>query len=295
MNNGSPLLYNRLIPFPDEAKIPKDKYFELRTSMILENNLRYFEGDGWEIYTDFEARRVPIEIRFNLLKRIQLSALYQCIYITGGFTDEIVSRTHQIIHFTGRKEHSNLNHFNVKFMDQDIFNLDERAWGFYESVYGLKFNIIDPSEQPFGMSFKLLYKKPIRHEDTILISEDEDIGCSILIDFKIKKVTTHINFGQIIAQQNKNLKPLEVDGYYFLYLTTQYEFTSKFSGYMQLSVFQNPYRRNDVFSLQENPMEAIFGIGYRLTSNLNMQVGVSEDLSDMAPDVGFNLTLIYSF
>jgi hypothetical protein len=257
--------------------------------------MRYYEDQNWELYIDFEMRRMPLELRINPLKRIQLSFNMQYIYMTGGFTDILISKTHELLHLDGQREDSNRTHYYLKSKDRIIYNISERIKEWADPTFGLKINFLDRADFPVKASFKFLYKKPTESSESIFNSGDKDFGGALLLDARFKRFTCYLNLGRIFTGKSRKLKPIAVDDFFYGYFVAEYNVSEKFRTLLQLSAMQSPYRNNPLTGLREPPVEFLVGIGYKINEHAGFELGFSQDLTVTVTEFGISLGFNYKF
>jgi len=292
-NNGSPLLFPFLNPYPESAKIIENKYIELNTSFIIENTLRLYRELDTDLTLDFEARRIPFEVKVNLFKKIQLSFNCQYVYLTGGFTDSLISKTHQVLHIAGRAYITNDSTYFFEIDEETIFNLDERYKDFNEPVIGLKYNFLNKNN--FSFALKAHYKIPTDTENSLFSTDEYDYAGSILIDYSFKKFDFHLNLGKVFIGEPKDTEAIHLDDIFYGYLTTVYTFNEDFSAQIQLNIVQNPFRKNNINILSKNPSEILFGVIYNCKDYLSLELGFTQDITITSPEFGLNFGISSKF
>jgi len=237
---------------------------------------------------DFETRRIPMELKLNFLGRLQLSLGTEYIYLTTGFTDELISETHDFLHFSGRQEHSKDINFFLKYEGQYKY-IPERSKWFNDPIIALKINIVDESYFPFRISLKLSCKKPSGAEHLLSSSSKADYAGVFLLDYKIQKFNFYLNFGKVYAGKIESMKSINVDDFLYGYIVAEYNITERLRTLIQLSAMQSPYRKNKLSGFRGTPIEILFGAGYKLREYLIIDLGFSQDLSLAAPEFGLSL------
>jgi hypothetical protein len=235
-----------------------------------------------------------MEMRINLVKKIQLSFGIQYIDPTGGFTDILISETHQILHFSGRRDHTNEIYFYMRYGNQYEY-ISERLKWFADPVLAMKLNLFDKPNIPIKMSVKFSYKNPSGGEDLLPSSSNPDYSLAFLLDYKINKFDFYLNFGRILTSDKETLQSTNVDDFFYGYMVAEYHLTEKSRILIQLSPMQSPYRNNHFKGFKDTPFEILFGVGYKLYDKLGIDLGFTQDLSLAAPEFALNMSLNWSF
>jgi len=310
VRNQMPLYLFFLQMVPDKAEVVEPKKLMVGIDYSVSNitvssftpvTSRYY------IDIDMEISRITLDFRYSFYDNFEIGLEVPYLFFSGGYLDGTIEGFESAINATtprSRKRQGKNNYeYSFRYNWRYIIRKTVPEEGLGDIIFNTKYQILKEDDRFMpNFSIRSALKFPTGDENDLFGSGEYDYGFGFLVDKKFfERLFIYGGFNIVMIEQPSvfDQLPDEMDGEIFSgMLGTEYFFTKRFSGIMQVTGNSTPYWPTETNVLENTGLEFCVGVNYFLDKeqNLPWNFAIVENIrSASSPDVTFQSSLKYLF
>ena len=271
------------------------------------SNHSFFDDNGSEsLQLDGETHTLSARLQYRLSQHIQLGVDIPWLAHSGGFLDGTIDGWHELIGFSeGIRPHMPRNELQhvLEIAGTEKFRLDNSVSGIGDIRFAIAFDLGNPNASPNAAYLKripwtltLSMEAPTGKIEKLTGNDSADLAAGLGIRSPKTaggRIHWWLDMG-LVWPGDVDIDGLDTAGQIYYYdAAFAWRFQRRFDFLLQVAGNTAPYQSN-IKMLGDPAAQVAIGGLWHLSSHYGLRFGIIEDLrAKTAPDVGFELTLIF--